>query len=169
MQHISKEHLAVILEMISFFFVTTDLYGSERLERVRDRLIESKSDPSNEGLTLPAKIFIGVGALGALYYFGGAAFPSIYRTIVHNNYSHYSTVDWILLFTVGIVLIALFVGIFSMIFLFIGAMASIPFSFIADIMIWILQQLLKVISLEGLLLGIGTLLFLISKFMSLSG
>jgi len=50
MQHLSRERIAILLEVLSFFLVTTDLYGSERLERLRDRIIETKSS-SKTGLS----------------------------------------------------------------------------------------------------------------------
>lgn len=166
MRYISREQLSIILEVMSFFFVTTDLYGSERLERLRDRLIENKDTPSKDKLSRPAKIFLVAGALGGLYYLGKAPFMDLFHTITHNNYSHYSFLDWLLLFTVGVVLIVLFVVFFSMIFMYLGAIAAAPFSFVPNLMIWILQQILKVVSLEGLLIGIGTCTFLLSKFLS---
>jgi hypothetical protein len=166
MHQISKEHLAIILEVISFFCVTTDLYGSERLQKLRDRLVERKEDPNNKEPSWGMKIFMAAGAIGALYYFGKALYPDIAQTFTHNNFSHYSWLDWVLLCSVGVALGVLFVVFFSMLFMFIGAMAAAPFSFLPDLMIWILRQILKVVSLEGLLLGIGAIIFLISKFIS---
>ncbi len=36
------EHLSIMLEIIAFFFVTIDLYGRERLEKLRDKVIKIK-------------------------------------------------------------------------------------------------------------------------------
>ncbi len=35
MEKEQMEHLSIMLEIIAFFFVTIDLYGRERLERLR--------------------------------------------------------------------------------------------------------------------------------------
>jgi hypothetical protein len=163
----TKAHLATILEIISFFFVTTDLYGPERLAEVRERIITIKRGKNGARAGGAADhflvIIIFLGTLYFLYYFLGDWGRSFFSS-PHEPMNLFSRILLFVIAGFAVVLAIVMVGFVS--FLFSVLIFGVTSAIIIYFTLWGIRTLLRILSLKGLLLIIGTILFLISKFIS---
>ena len=147
------ELIAVILEIASFFMVTIDLYGKDRLLKVEKRIINSSSDNQN---SKPMKI-VSIGFM--------IIFFIPYILLFNKVLTISGTVAQIgLCYSFNLVL-ALILLIFSLTFsisMFFGSYKKVSL-----IVVRLGVFILKKLKLEGFLLYAGTGLFLLSKLATL--
>ena len=160
------EQLAIILEGVSFFFVTLDLFGKERLERfhaaVENRIVNLKDvdfrDRFGRFFSPSTKEHDSDATYGVLF------FIAVIPCIAFYTYTMWQGFGWWLwkplLYGVGTgILVSYFLGLL-LFFIIIGVEYALDA--ILGIGIWILKRS----KLEGVLLVLGTLLFLVSKAIS---
>ena len=151
------ELVSVAAEVVAFFFVTVDLYGEERLtllnarissglntslQRLRGRLGPFDDDPRHEFGTLRG--FAG-RALGLAFY------AVLLFVIPAARLSPFSFLQWVLeLVNISIALITLGMFVTLMVDLL---------CFLAAFPLWLVSKL----KFKGLLLAMGTCIFLFSK------
>ncbi|WP_441260708.1 hypothetical protein AB7008_41595 [Bradyrhizobium sp. 521_C7_N1_3] len=158
------EIISISLEVIAFFFVTTDLYGERNLQRATASLRDFAKTSSNRlawimreflggredyPLLLPGLlyVFIITPLLIALLYWVYAD-PRIDQQVSSSN------LLWLILISMRVIgpLCVLAYGVYSVIFTLIawGTFGS-----------WLLER----VPFSGMLLGIGAVLFLLAKGM----
>lgn len=162
MLKISTEHVAILLEVISFFCVTTDLYGKKRLEELRSRLIISvnKTEKTEDPQILVE--VVGWVSLGVFIYFMRGQFIETYDFFKERIISDFSIVNLITLILAVCVLLIILCGIGFLWMMVFGA----SFKLLRVFALYLVKQVLRIASFEGLLLAIGTILFLLSKIIS---
>lgn len=152
------EHLSIGLETMAFFFVTIDLYGKERLSLLRSKVVSFNSVPIKDRaknlvwkmfkrwyLFLFVIILINILISQIILRYYSAKFISLYKTG-----TSLQTINLdlnIIVFTSTIFLYALF-----------NFMFLVPFYLVVFI-----QKMSKLFRFEGMMLAIGTILFIISK------
>jgi len=109
-----------------------------------------------------------VATIWGVYYFQKAAgMGDVIKSVFDKStYAHYSIGDWIAFIVIGPILIIVILVVSTSLFGLVSATAATPFAVFPELAAWVLKQILKVVTLEGLLLTIGTCIFLISKCLS---
>ena len=84
------EHLSILLEIIAFFFVTIDLYGRERLEKLRDKIIKIKigriHDRVKASVTFKvSSYFISLGILLLIVWYVRAIYSMFMSMLLITN------------------------------------------------------------------------------------
>jgi hypothetical protein len=169
----TNQQLSILFETISFFFVAIDLYGRDRLERTHDRLLIildkitsiieyirdfdwSKSRSSK--LMMFTYVLSGVGTM----YLFFVQFPIGWDDLSFGKVlTMILPVIFLFGFAFGIILVGLLLAMSLLIF------SSLAMAWIIKIIFYGLSQLLRTINFEGLLLVIGSMMFVISKFLQL--
>jgi hypothetical protein len=179
---ITHERLAIILELFSFFFVTTDLYGEERLKlleegskkRVQKAFIDinAKKIFSIEWVINSYRRLInGIGpistiVLGIIGLFF-TLFLMNFETHILNQYL-YPITDEYPVFAIVSILVALFTCIFTImvIFVIISIVPLILILVFDTIQLLILNIAIKILqksNIQGVGILIGTIMFIVSK------
>ena len=148
----SLSHISILLEVVSFFLVTTDLYGEKRLTSLRDRLISFRHEKENKQYNdIVSMVAFGFCIIGLLF---------IFYILWIDNY----TKDGLLWAIAGsIIVLAIFLFAYKFILISVTFFFFVIVRLILGLLISVIQPILKMVSLQGLLLFIGSLLFLIGK------
>ena len=160
-------HSSIVIEFISFFLITTDLYGKNRLVALRDKLQTLKPDTiKKSSFYLKAKTFFKKN------YFFIVGLIFICLTLVHvaDFFFFHKLIDTkqdlnirVLNISVGAISGTILWSILILLlYLFI---VYLPFYLLYQIVRAIIS-LTKLFPLDGIMLTIGTVLFLISKIIS---
>lgn len=151
----SSTHISILLETVSFFFVTTDLYGEKRLTVLKDKLILLKSvgddQKSNDAVSWFAFAITIAGAVFLLYKLWIVNFSSF-------------GIWYSILIVIGVIILGL--ALFSVAGIYVVFVFYAVFSLVLDFLIFFIKRALKFVTLQGFLLIIGMLLFLISKYIA---
>lgn len=164
----SQSQVAIVLEVLSFVFVTIDLYGKRRLLNTQEKLL-SFSDSflkqinqvsqhgwnkgkSRKLMRIIYIISLFTGMLGPYFYVKDALS------------SPYTEFEWMWVFlTMGIgYVISLLVILFGILILLI---LFLFFMWIGRSILQATIWILKLINFEGLLIIVGTLLFFLGKYL----
>jgi hypothetical protein len=163
-----QELISITLEVVAFFFVTTELYGKENLESLSNRT-SSAADGVQARIAkyISEKLLSGDAPIGNRTYaelFGGVrgfrlgvfliylplfVAPYVWGCIYAVKSGFPVEVTLLLLFT----LVPVGFAAFLVLAYLVSGIASIA------------EHLLKMIGFKGVLLGIGTVLFLVAKGM----
>lgn len=170
---INKDNISILLEMISFFLVTVDLYGTERIsdlqKKLRGRIVNikfSKMMNPIEGINIigydVGMIIVGV-LLFFTFYFAGSYDPI--AVPVEKFMDGINRLLWPLIIIPVLILLAY---LYTVIIL---APFFIYYSIIYIIQLVLLKivHIVKTKNLEGLLVSSGAILFMVSKFILLFG
>lgn len=149
------QHTSIILETVSFFLVTIDLYGKERLTDLRNRIIKNDIEQIKKGKYF-RKITIILAStilISAELFIKG----SIRLSIVREGFFNFILQNWktfavILLFSILLLTNETKVKNFIKNKI-LGGIVSIPIS------------MFKIFPIEGIMITLGTIIFLISKIM----
>jgi hypothetical protein len=165
------ERTSIILEIFAFCFVTVDLYGEERLKKLRDRINTYEiGDIRNKLRKRTFNLFKSKG-LGYLFFFcvmSCIVFLADY-IVIHNKLSFWQifTLDKApngLLGWVEFVCILCAYGFFYwLIVVFSPYIVYLFFLMLA----WTIKQIIKRYPMEGIMLSVGAVLFLTSKVIAL--
>ena len=93
----SNEHTSILLEIMSFFLVTTDLYGNKRLENLKEKIIERKiGDISEKKLKIIA-IVILIILLASYTYWNWKNLSGDFQKDFLNgrHFNEFGALDWI--------------------------------------------------------------------------
>lgn len=161
------EHISIIMEMIAFFFVTIDLYGKERLTRLKvllgslkprdfKRYLEDKLNPNTSSFVLALTLYylmspffflVGIVFLWAFQYLGNQLITYLFSTV-----------------NISIVKLVMFV--------YVVACSYFIVKFFFDSWIKLVSRILQAIlfvtkpfSIQGMMLFIGAALFIAAKIM----
>lgn len=157
----SRPEFAALIEVLSFMFVTIDLYGKNRLEKTNNNLVErldriQKSLDSLTGITWrkaaihPVMVFIYSLALVIVI-------AQFYGIVANGRHLDILTIGIIALTSIltGLISVMLLLALFLFCMWFLKTVSNF-FVFI-----------LGVVNFEGLLLVIGALMFFFSKYLDL--
>jgi hypothetical protein len=164
LQNLITEQVAIFLEVISFFCVTTDLYGKKRLDKLEEKLrstinrTEQQKDPQ-----ILVEI-VGWVSLAVFLYFMQGQFVETYFSLKDEVVSDFSVATIITLILTVFILVIIICGIAFLWMLVTG----VSFKLVRVLALYMVNYLIRAVSFEGLLLAIGTILFLLSKFVSWS-
>lgn len=169
----TPERISILLETLSFFLVTTDLFGNKRLERVKERILASRPNIEFDDDRLERTFsiiqiscFVLVALrLGIDIYGRFDEYKAIVASRFGNTSNNEKYGEWI-------VLLILFVVVGFLVAL-VGFALSIPAAFLFFILFFgryalliLIKKLLKITSLEGVLLLTGTIIFIFSRVLS---
>ncbi len=145
------EHLSIVLEVIAFFFVTIDLYGKERLQKLRNKIAGYTTKELFNKFIQANVLAQIVNVFGRMFTGHSALIPiesSISSWVSSNLPNLFGWRRTFVEFTLTILAFAIFIGILLLI-------------------IYLLIKLLVFISerysYEGVMVIIGAVLFLIAK------
>lgn len=174
----TAQKVALILEVVSFFCVTIDLYGEERLERLRRRLIGDTGGTHRFSLADIIKsmdrehwfyriIRTSLSPVTLLLYIGVAMYLS---TAIFGSWTEYSISDFVrreALF--WLIVIVAIVSSFRVT----RFVVSMTMTTVIATVVLVLDRLIRLAlfilvrkRLEGVLVWIGAALFLISKYIA---
>jgi hypothetical protein len=163
---INPEKMAIILEIISFFLITIDLFGRTRIEKLQGRFENSLSSFKDKDLK---EIYYKFYSLGKDNDFLNAFTLILFISWIVCGYAAYSlTPDWThwrLLIPIVIVFFAGIAATFILIGL--GSLIVRLSEVIIDGMFHLILLLFNKLKLEGAMLIIGAGIFLVSKIISL--
>jgi hypothetical protein len=169
------EHISIIMETIAFFFVTLDLYGKERLTKLRNKLSNIRSERMEEVLfnrTRVLKVFsnscfiIGILLIIDIQtnYFTNQIPPKISNYVLGFLEDHKSIIlgrnflgfitGYILTIVPGIILTML-IYYFMTVFPLIGVYYLSIFA----------SKISRLFPIQGIMLAIGVTLFVLAKLM----
>lgn len=155
----NNQEISSLMEIFSFFFVTLDLYGKDRLNKTNQKLIGS-TDWINEKIDSFRESKWSSGKnryiLYVLYVFAFVFTLVIF--IIDPQESVFST-----LFFFVITYVFVLLGVLLASAVIIALMLAISWLLKQSIMHMI--RLLSFLNFEGLLLGFGSMLFLVSKYL----
>lgn len=154
----SGERLSSILEIVSFALVTTDLYGKDRLQKLREKFnFIAKNAKEKLSLTFTPVIFVLLSIILVGYFLFKGLISEI---LILEGYEKHPFFAWSFMLIVSILILYTFYK------LGIPIIFHILFTvyFITEgLLLFLLKVLLKLFPIEGILLFIGTICFLISK------
>lgn len=179
MSTLTAQKIAIVLEIFSFFFVTLDLYGEARLNKL-DKSIKSfidriKQIPIGEILfNFVSSPFLNVGRVltGSGTFSDGCSghiqflILILYLAFI-NSLIHIDTgsdiVDLFLLLLIGGLIVPIFLLIVSLTIAIFALVIEVPFKILISFSRFLLFRL----NLNGSLVVIGTFTFVMSKLLSL--
>lgn len=163
---INLEKMAIILEIISFFLVTIDLFGRSRIEKLQGRFESFLSSFKDKELK---EVFYKFLSLGKDNDFLNPIGLTFIIMLIVCGYAVYSlTSDWTnlwLLIPIVMIFFAAIVATFLLIGL--GSLIVRLLEVIIDGIFHLILLLFNKLKLEGAMLIIGACIFLISKIISL--
>jgi hypothetical protein len=179
MSPMTAQRVAIMLEMVSFFFVTLDLYGEARLEKL-DKTIKIYIDRIRQipiaeilfrylsapffqiGQILTNRSSFSYGPRGYIQYGILLLYLALINSIFKINTGS-NIVDLFLLLLVAGIFVPFFLLTVSIVLVLVVFVIELPF----DILMNFSRFLLYRLNLNGSLVVIGTIMFVISKFVSL--
>ena len=179
--------LMTLLEIISYFSVTLDLYGQKRLEQLDDRLRQFLKKIKEVSLTkFLTKVF------DTVFEVVTGPFRRIIAGVMSSNiqYSkglrgYFEFLALLAMITIGYSILGKVTGIFLVDFFFayfigliVSVLAILGFGMLLAVLFFIVEYVVDSIlrfllflfvklNLSGILLAVGTILFLASKYVSL--
>ena len=163
---INLEKMAIILEIISFFLITIDLFGRTRIEKLQGRFENSLSSFKDKNFIEIFNKFLSLGRDNTYLNPVGITLITIWLVCGYATYSF--TSDWtkwwllipiVIIFSAGIAATFLVIGLVSLII----RLSEVIIDGIFDLILLLFNKL----KLEGAMLIIGAGIFLISKIISL--
>jgi hypothetical protein len=164
----SKEHVSILLEVISFFFVTTDLYGKERLENlnqiIAERRLTGKIYVKNFRLLFNLVLLI---AFIYIVYEDWSSWMKNLRVdlIDDRHFKEFDIIDWLKYIGTAILIIIGSLGVVVGLIYISSWVFTAIFYTSTFILFFVLQVLLQIVSMKGLLIVVGSILFVISKIL----
>jgi hypothetical protein len=144
------EHASIIVETIAFFLVTIDLYGRQRLELLRKKILDSRpSAVSGVFLDGIKSKFLTLKLMAALT-------PVIAIIFVVRSFLGYTTWHDTLIYVCGWIAMGILM-ILTVITL------MLVLNVVAIIFYHFLVFLSRVFPIDGIMLTIGSILFIVSK------
>lgn len=160
----TKIELSALLEVLSFMFVTIDLYGKQRIEKTNTRLILIL-DKINQSLNsfnnlswsnsrtqkMMRALYVLSGALSLLWYW----------------YLQYSAEDNETFSPFFLIILAPASLFFILMFIVLVLVSILVSTWILKSTSSILVNALRIVNFEGLLLMLGSIMFFVSKYLGL--
>ena len=160
-------HFSIILETIAFFFVTVDLYGKERLLALRNRIQALEIDEVNRKFEHPIKHSSGLSALVHLFVLVPIAlyvfFSIKYGAFLLVNCNRQGILYLVIYLLFIVVLSALIIWKYREV---IGALKYITREVILFHVVKFLILTTKLFPVEGVMITIGAVLYIISRFIA---
>lgn len=180
MSTLNAQKIAIVLEIFSFFFVTLDLYGEERLNAL-DKSVKALVDRirqipvGDKVYNTGSRPFLQVGQVmtqGANFSDGCSGHVQFFIFVLYLIYidslfqvdTGSEIVDWFILIMLGTAAIPLVLLVVLIIIIALALLIQLPFSILINFSRFLLFRL----NLNGSLVLIGTLTFIASKLISLS-
>ncbi len=155
------EHISIIMEIAAFFFVTVDLYGKERLNHLRERIKHLTDDDfKTKTNVIFKKIAVGLAVILALTYIY-IRFYVVYRLGGAPNKSWFeygSIISGIAVLVFGIIIFATTKALDVLLKIFEDNLLKMGL-----LIIYIVRKIVSFFPIEGMMLTIGALLFVIAK------
>jgi hypothetical protein len=164
------DRISIVLDTLSFFLITTDLFGNKRLERLKQKILTSNPDiefdeHSGEGVYSTIS-FIFIVLLVILYAISMYINFDQYKTIATTEFRFLGDYGELVGWLVIIIGLGLFAVVSGSIFAIPGTIIFFVLFYGRFALLFLIKTLLKFTSMEGLLLVVGTVIFLISRVLS---
>jgi hypothetical protein len=158
------EQTAIILEVVSFFLVTLDLYGRERIIQLGDRF--HRFAEAIRGGDLRDKY--RQHAIKPMALIAVLVYCLLLGYWVSNEAALGSGLDTVLTKMVSLGAVAILLIIIVIVLFFLFEMIVVVVEFFVDRVLGVVMFMMVRLKLEGLFLIIGSIIFVVSKIISLT-